>query len=166
MDTVTSSSTKKSPSSGGLWKRQSSLASGGGGDENVSAAAGDPVESAIDLTLGASDSRDDVPLLSSSDTTANATSTTSNSDIDNPTTMWTHVGLSFAFMMAASSIVPIFASKEDEAWRSQNIPYQTTNAGDVILDLELNQPLVDPPTISCTYGIVRYCTLLYCIKYI
>lgn len=29
-------------------------------------------------------------------------------------------------------------------------PYQVTAAGDVILDMELNQPLVDPPTIPCT----------------
>lgn len=28
-------------------------------------------------------------------------------------------------------------------------PYQTTASGDVILDFTLNQPLVDPPTISC-----------------
>jgi hypothetical protein len=39
-------------------------------------------------------------------------------------------------------------SEQDVAY--EEIPYQTTAAGDVILDFSLNQPLVDPATIPCT----------------
>lgn len=34
---------------------------------------------------------------------------------------------------------------------NRNIPYQKTTAGDVILDSELNQPLVNPPTVPCKF---------------
>ena len=35
-----------------------------------------------------------------------------------------------------------------------DIPYQETSAGDIILDEELNRPVVDPPTIPCKNPIV------------
>ena len=38
--------------------------------------------------------------------------------------------------------------KEDDI-EHKIVPFQKTAAGDVILDFLLNEPLVDPPTISC-----------------
>jgi hypothetical protein len=47
---------------------------------------------------------------------------------------------------------PRYLIDHEEGIEKKQAPYQTTAAGDVILDFTLNQPLVDPPTISCTYG--------------
>jgi hypothetical protein len=47
--------------------------------------------------------------------------------------------------------LPKAVMDRDESLLSRPPPYQVTAAGDVLLDFTLNQPLVDPPTISCTY---------------
>jgi hypothetical protein len=47
--------------------------------------------------------------------------------------------------------VPRYLIYHEQGIEKKQAPYQTTSAGDVILDFTLNQPLVDPPTISCTY---------------
>lgn len=128
------------PSSGGLWKRQSTFTTD---DSNNSAtAATDSHESPVEIQSGG----DASPLLGG---------TTGGMDADlsqeENVQVCAHVALSFLFLMAGASIVPMFAAADDESWRSQNIPYQKTAAGDVILDFELNHPLVDPATVPCTF---------------
>jgi hypothetical protein len=44
---------------------------------------------------------------------------------------------------------PRYLIKTESYIASKVPPYQQTQAGDVILDFNLNQPLVDPPTIPC-----------------
>jgi hypothetical protein len=63
-----------------------------------------------------------------------------------------HIAWSVLFLVAGSSIVPLFAAVEDESWRTYNIPLQKTAAGDIILDFQLDKPLVDPPTVPCKYA--------------
>ena len=134
-------------SSGGLWKRQSSVATDDTNSIAPSSTSGTN-QSPAEIQMGS----DAAPLIS------NNGSTVGKDNTDNDTLsqeenmqMYGHVALSFLFLMAASSIVPFFASAEDEAWRSKDIPYQKTAAGDVILDFELNYPLVDPPTVTCKW---------------
>ena len=45
---------------------------------------------------------------------------------------------------------PKFCLPSEMTLQARDIPFQKTSAGDVILDFELNRPLVDPPTIPCT----------------
>jgi hypothetical protein len=47
--------------------------------------------------------------------------------------------------------VPKSIMDRDDSLVHRPAPYQVTAAGDVLLDFALNEPLVDPPTISCTY---------------
>ena len=142
-------------SSGGLWKRQSSLAVD---DSNAITAASTSgtcsSQSSAEIPTGIE--ADTAPLLSGGGGAVSAVNNKNNSENDmlsqeESIQMYGHIALSFLFLIAASSIVPVFASAENEAWRSQNIPYQKTAAGDVILDFELNHPLVDPPTITCKW---------------
>lgn len=131
-------------SSGGLWKRQSSVAT----DDTItppSTAGISPSPAEIQMGSVAA------PLLSNNNSSTSGKDNEVNDTLSKEENiqMYGHVALSFLFLMTASSIVPFFASAEDEAWRSKNIPYQKTAAGDVILDFELNHPLVDPPTVTC-----------------
>jgi hypothetical protein len=45
--------------------------------------------------------------------------------------------------------IPKFFLPSQEELQARPIPFQKTAAGDVILDFELNKPMVDPPTIPC-----------------
>jgi hypothetical protein len=40
-------------------------------------------------------------------------------------------------------------SDDDLRARNAQVPYQKTSSGDILLDFELNRPLIDPPTIPC-----------------
>mmetsp|Transcript_9039 Transcript_9039/g.13343 ORF Transcript_9039/g.13343 Transcript_9039/m.13343 type:complete len:344 (-) Transcript_9039:100-1131(-) len=80
-------------------------------------------------------------------TLKSATNSSDNSKEEN-IPIFGHVMLSFLFLLGGTSIVPLSAAAKDEAWRTENIPYQTIAAGDVILNFELNHPLVDPPTVD------------------
>eukprot|EP00957_Ditylum_brightwellii_P100257 7640042-Ditylum_brightwellii.AAC.1 len=80
-------------------------------------------------------------------TLKSATNSSDNSKEEN-IPIFGHVMLSFLFLLGGTSIVPLSAAAKDEAWRTENIPYQTIAAGDVILNFELNHPLVHPPTVD------------------
>ena len=148
---------KKSPS--GLWKRQSSTPIG---DDTTTNAGGGADDSALELASTSGGSVDNAPLLATSSSTqgsgavANTTTTTTSeilslSSAELAKITCRDVGLSFAFNFLGSSLTHIFAAAEDEAWRSENVPFQKTAAGDVILDFELNHKLVDPATVSGMY---------------
>lgn len=122
----------RSQSPSGLWNRQSSSVV-----EDPENPSGDNME----IEAGNSDG---APLLRSTSGDESSADGTSEGMF-----IYGHMALSLLFLVAASSIVPLFAAAENEAWRSTNIPYQKTAAGDVILDFRLNHPVVDPPTISC-----------------
>jgi membrane-associated phospholipid phosphatase len=92
------------------------------------------------------------PLLANNSNTNNETDIGANSN--EAFFIYGHMALSLLFLMAGSSIVPLFAAAEDESWRTHNIPYQKTAAGDILVDFRLNQPLIDPPTISSSSLIV------------
>jgi hypothetical protein len=51
--------------------------------------------------------------------------------------------------------VPKAIMDRDDRLLSRPPPYQVTAAGDVVLDFALDEPLVDPPTISCTYPLKK-----------
>jgi hypothetical protein len=51
---------------------------------------------------------------------------------------------------------PRYLIAQETTIASKPAPYQQTAAGDVILDFTLNEPVVDPPTIPCTYTVVYY----------
>jgi hypothetical protein len=53
---------------------------------------------------------------------------------------------SLCFAMAGWYYPRYLVSQEDSI-ANQTVPYQTTAAGDVILDFLLNQPLVEPQTV-------------------
>jgi len=144
------------PSSSGLFKRASSLAVSDVPESGPSAVEIESGDAAPLLRQGS-----DAAGSNSSSTTgaAAAAATIDNCDVlsqEEQFRMIGHVALSFLFLMLGSSIVPLFAAAEKEAWRSQNIPYQQTRAGDVILDFELNYPLVLPATITSTCYSCRY----------
>jgi hypothetical protein len=44
-------------------------------------------------------------------------------------------------------------------------PYQQTKAGDIVLDFSLNESLVDPPTIPCTYD-TEYVSISISYEYV
>lgn len=62
-----------------------------------------------------------------------------------------HIAAGFLFMLAGTSIVPLFAAAASDSLRTENIPYQKTAAGDIILDLSLSHPVKDPATIPCKF---------------
>lgn len=135
---------QSSPS--GLWNRQSSQTP----DESTGGSVGNASD---DLELEASNNVSVSPLLLPSGGDRDPTDGSISSS-NEKFFLYGHMTLSLLFLLAGSSIVPLFAAAEDESWRKRNIPYQKTAAGDVILDLRLNQPLVDPPTISSDFLIV------------
>lgn len=66
-------------------------------------------------------------------------------------TIYSHIFASFVFLLAGHAIVPLFAVAAGESLRTDNIPFQKTAAGDVILDLDLNFPVKDPATVPSKY---------------
>lgn len=145
----TSSTEEQSPvANTGLVKRQSSISP----DPSANSLPDGNFDADVDIEMA---QKDTVPLIkrNSSDQYRGSDEQTPVSSQASTDKMFIfgHMGLALLFLMAGSSIVPLFAAAEDESWRTKNIPYQKTASGDVILDLRLNQPLVDPPTISSRF---------------
>jgi hypothetical protein len=145
-------------SASGLYKRQPSSAAS---VEEGRAPANHPnntSEMEIDAGCENSSGSSGVSLLSAPDGSPLDSASQSSSSIMNPIEnnincfVYGHIAWSALFFVAGSSLVPLFAAVEDESWRTLNIPYQKTAAGDIILDFQLNKPLVDPPTVPCTYA--------------
>jgi len=57
--------------------------------------------------------------------------------------------VSLAFVLSAWYF-PRYLIDSENGIENRPVPYQQTAAKDVLLDFELSQPLVDPPTIPCT----------------
>jgi hypothetical protein len=144
-------------STSGLYKRQAS-ASASGSVEDGRAPAVHPNNSdmEIDGSIENGSGGSGVSLLSAPDGSpmdAASQSSSMNTNENLNCFVW-----SALFLVAGSSIVPLFAAVENESWRTQNIPYQKTAAGDIILDFQLNKPLVDPATVPCKYYRTVLCT--------
>ena len=72
--------------------------------------------------------------------------TDSSSQLD--ARLWRPLVVSLAFSVFGW-YAPEYLSHYDEKIIHRPIPYQTTAAGDVILDPTLNYPFVHPATVSC-----------------
>ncbi len=66
-----------------------------------------------------------------------------------PYSLWKRFFVSLLIFLVGWHLPKSFAPSS-EMMQQRSIPLQTTSSGDVILDLQLNHPLVHPPTISCT----------------
>lgn len=59
-------------------------------------------------------------------------------------------GSIFLFWLGAYGTTWFFWPSDDNLRaRNAQVPYQKTSSGDILLDFELNRPLIDPPTIPC-----------------
>lgn len=59
---------------------------------------------------------------------------------------------------------PRYLIAHEQGILNRQVPYQTTAAGDVLLDLELNEPLVDSASISCKWSKLDIDALLVIVE--
>jgi hypothetical protein len=60
---------------------------------------------------------------------------------------------------------PRYLIAHEEGILKRRAPYQRTAAGDAILNLELNEPLVDSPSITCKWRQIEIDNLLGIVAY-
>jgi hypothetical protein len=163
----------KSPSSG-LWKRQSSLVEPPPeGPDNTSVNDNMEIEAALGSGV------DSVPLLRAASSNVSGEQDQAPASLSSANTntsqlvlaelmsaehgpIYKDMALAALFCFFGVSIVPsLIFTDIPESMRTENIPYQKTAAGDVILDFRLNHPLVHPATVPCECNVLSslFCAL-------
>lgn len=148
--------------SSGLWKRQSSIVSEV--EETIPLQQSNHNNTSLQIKSG--DSNSPTNISSSNNSffpTSNQWNDLVKKDRNEKLQVIGHIFLSMLISFLASVVVPLARQSVSDSIRTQNIPYQTTKAGDILLDFNLNHPLIYPPTVSANLLVFTCVFIPFCL---